>query len=641
MPDDPAPPAETSEFVPASAAPSPAAASTAPAVRPRLWPGVVAMALLWTALTVPFALFPESPRGFIPLILGSMGSFVLAAIWWLAASRVPIHDRVVGIGLVGGGLVLGMMGLFHASIDGFALLFHVGPWLLTAAVTAMLVTRPLGWRVGRYATLAAVVAVGVVAASIRYVGADSGFSAKFLPRWQATAEEQLAAAGPPVRVDEARQPESVAVSAQPGDWPGFRGADRDGRVADGSLAAAWPGDTLEAVWRRDVGSGWGSFCVVGGLAFTQEQRGEEEWVSAYDADTGEPVWQHAVEARFFHSMGGAGPRATPTFDAGKLYTTGAAGDLHCFDAATGEVLWRRSLIADAGLQGAPEWGFAASPLLHTPGDGPTLAILHACDFASGNQGEKTGKVLAYDAATGEVVWQADAGNHSYSSPHLATLGGAGPDGEEPGGVTQVLIATNAGLRSLDPATGEQLWRFEWDIATFCRSTQPLVIDANTVVLSAGYDSGTMRINVAQTEAGWSAEPAWDAPSRDLEPYFNDMVLHEGHLYGIHKKFLVCIDAETGEPTWPRKVKRKARFGNGQLVLDAASGMLLVTTENTGEVLLIEANPETLVIRGRCEALTPDVNWNHPVIAGGRLYVRHGSEAACYELPAPKLASRGG
>ncbi|MEM6799721.1 MAG: PQQ-binding-like beta-propeller repeat protein, partial [Planctomycetota bacterium] len=362
--------------------------------------------------------------------------------------------------------------------------------------------------------------------------------------------------------------------------------------------------------------------------FTQEQRGEEEWVSAYDTESGELVWHAAVEARFFHSMGGAGPRATPTFFEGNLYTTGAAGALQCLDAATGKIVWMRDLIEDAGLQSPPEWGFSASPLLHMLDDGSKLAIVHACDFAAGTA-DAAGKVLAYNATNGEVVWSVDSGNHSYSSPHLSVFEGT----------PQVLISTNAGLESLEPTTGERLWFFEWDLKDFCRSTQPLAIDENTVVLSAGYDSGTMLVRVEKSEDAWNAKQLWDAPSRDLEPYFNDMVLHDGHLYGIHKKFLVCIDAETGKPTWPRRVKRQSKFGNGQLVLDPDSGMLLVTTETTGEVLLVEANPETLVIRHRFKALEPETNWNHPVVAHGKLFVRNGAEAACYELPSALIAQQ--
>lgn len=614
----------------------PSASETTP-VSPRLWPGIVATAVVWIAMTVPVRLFPESPRGFMPLMFGLMGGLTLGTIWWVFASRTPWRDRLIGVALVGGGIALSFVGLLHPSMTGMQMAFKTAPWILTLAVGLLLLTRPLGWGVSRAVAATAIVAVFAAAATVRHLGADSGFQSTYAFRWEMSPEEKLVAslraAEPP---DQGPPADGMAAPATPieageGDWPGFRGPARDGHLQANALAASWDTAPTE-VWRHAVGPAYSSFCVVGGRAYTQEQLDDQECVVAYDASTGSRLWSTSVTARFDGPMAGPGPRATPTFFEGDVYATGGEGAVQRLNAATGEVIWRRELTADTARETPAEWGFCSSPLIVQQDNGPTLVVVYAgnpnpdpADTAI----ETNRGVIAYDADTGEPVWNQGAGYHSYSSAHLATLGGE----------RQVLMSSNLGLESLDPATGEQLWFFDWDIATFARCIQPVVVDDKTVVLSAGYDSGTILIGVDKAGGAWSAREIWDGPSRELEPYFNDMVLFQGHLYGIHKTYLTCIDIETGKATWPRRVKRKSKLGNGQLVLDPASGMLLVTTETTGEVVLVEANPETLVIRGRFEALKPDTNWNHPVVAGGRLYVRNAVEAACFELPAPQVASR--
>lgn len=603
-------------------------APTRTAVKPRVWPGVLAVVLLWCAIILPNWIAPESPASFVAMSLGIFASLALIAVWWLFVSRVPWGDRLVGLAVMLIGLGTGATLWFHPTLPGVGLVFYVLPWLLTAVVATLLITRPLGWARARWAALlVALVGLGV-AGSIRYDGVDGNFNASFLPRWQPDSEERLlaslegASAGPAVAPEE-------EVTLSEGDWPGFRGPGRDGHVARGSLAADWTGEGLREVWRRAVGPGWGSFCLVDGRLYTQEQRGEEECVVCYDAATGDQLWSTGVEARFYESISQAGPRGTPTFFDGAVYSTGAEGDVQCMDAATGEVKWRRGFVDDTQREKAPDWGFASSPLVLELEPGKAAALVFAGNKKPESEEAPSPNeaVIAYDADTGDILWKGGVGDHGYSSPHRATLGG----------VPQVLMSSNAGLESLDPATGERVWFYDWNIREFARSIQPLVVDDETVVLSAGYDSGTQAIRVTNDDGEWSTDMLWH--STDLLPYFNDMVLYQDHLYGFHKKFFTCMDVNTGQITWPRSVRRDAQLGHGQVVLDPGSGRLLATTETDGEVVLIQANPETYVELARAKVLGDDPCWNHPIIAHGRLYVRNGKEAACYELPGVEVAGR--
>ena len=127
----------------------------------------------------------------------------------------------------------------------------------------------------------------------------------------------------------ARQPEGGVY------WTDFRGRNRDGRYDQTPVLAEWPKGGLPQVWREPVGGGYASFVIANGRAFTIEQRRHQEVATAYDLATGRELWAHGWDGEFRESMGGDGPRATPTWHEGRVYALGAAGELRCLDAATG------------------------------------------------------------------------------------------------------------------------------------------------------------------------------------------------------------------------------------------------------------------------------------------------------------------
>jgi outer membrane protein assembly factor BamB len=152
--------------------------------------------------------------------------------------------------------------------------------------------------------------------------------------------------------------------------------------------------------------------------------------------------------------------------------------------------------------------------------------------------------------------------------------------------------------------------------------QPLIVGDSQVLIGTGMSVGTRALTIEETK-GWNATEAWT--TKAFKPYFNDAVQHEGHAYGYDDQIFACIDLATGERRW-----KKGRYGCGQVVLVADSGLLVVVTEKTGEVVLLEANPNEHVELGKFPALTGKT-WNHPVIAGNKLLVRNGEEMACFEL----------
>lgn len=383
-------------------------------------------------------------------------------------------------------------------------------------------------------------------------------------------------------------------------WPGFRGPSRDSIVRGVALDANWQASPPQEVWKRPVGPGWSSFAYANGLIYTQEQRGDDEIVSAYDAATGEPRWAHRDGVRFWEALAGAGPRATPTLSGGKIYTLGATGLLNALDANTGAALWARNAAEDTAAP-TPDWGFSSSPLLH---DGQV--ILHT--------GGPDGKaVVSYDADTGEPRWFAPAGPLSYSSVHSRELGG----------VHQLLILTGQGAHSLDPGSGDVLWQHDWPMPNGARIVQPVFSEDGDLFIGTGFGMGVRRIGLDQSADGWSTTEQWT--SNFLKPYYNDFVLHEGYLYGFDGRILACVDAATGERMW-----KGGRYGNGQLVLLEDQDLLLVLSDR-GELAVVAAQSDGFEELARTSAIKGKT-WNHPALIDGVLYVRNGEEMAAFRLP---------
>jgi outer membrane protein assembly factor BamB len=348
------------------------------------------------------------------------------------------------------------------------------------------------------------------------------------------------------------------------------------------------------LWRRPIGPGWSSFAVRGDLIYTQEQRGDDEIVSAYRMSNGDPVWRHRDPVRFWESNGGAGPRATPTLDNGRVYAFGATGILNALDAGSGKLVWSRNVASETKTE-VPGWGFASSPLVM---DGVVIVAADAT-------------LVGYDAATGDPRWVGPVHHGSYSSPHRTTIDG----------IPQVLLLGGSGVTSLAPANGTVLWEHPWQGVAI---VQPALTSDGVVIntISGMGGNGTRRLTVAHSSTGWNVEERWT--SNGLKPYFNDFVVHKGYAFGFDGSILSCIDMETGKRVW-----KGGRYGNGQLLLLADQDLLLVTAED-GTLALVEATPSEFKEVARTPAIEGKT-WNHPVLVGNVLLLRNGEEMAAFKL----------
>jgi outer membrane protein assembly factor BamB len=559
---------------------------------------VVIVVLLWAALKVPGWVAPGSLVTMMLTFWSPMVAAGLFLVWWLAFSRTRWADRILlplACAAVGFGAILCCVP--DLTVRMYAAVLYGLPGAMTAWVGWLLVTPSLGWPARRVGLLALFVAAWGWLPLVRVDGVTGALDATLSWRWSETPEDRYRA-NLPAKADGPVE----APTFGPGDWPGFRGPARDSRLTGVRIATDWARKPPRELWRHLVGPGWSSFAVVGDRLYTQLQNGKDEVVVCYRAADGKQIWEHTDEARFSETAAGPGPRATPTFHDGKLYTMGATGKLNCLDAADGKVIWTRDVVADSGAS-VPTWGFASSPLV-------AQGVVSV--FAGGPDGKS---VLGYRAATGELAWYGGEGQLSYCSTQLARLGG----------VEQVLIATEAGLTAFHPAKGDVLWKHDWKMEGGARVCQPAALSDTDVLLGTPMTLGARRLRVSRTADGtWAAQEVWT--SLAIKPYYNDLVTYDGHLYGFDGIFLTCVSLEDGAKKW-----RVRGYGNGQVLLLADQGLLLVLSEK-GEVALVKASPEGHQELAKFQAIKGKT-WNHPVIAHGKLFVRNGEEMACYELAA--------
>jgi outer membrane protein assembly factor BamB len=379
-------------------------------------------------------------------------------------------------------------------------------------------------------------------------------------------------------------------------WTDFRGPARDGHYREQPVRLDWT-KGLEPVWKQPIGGGYASFVVARGRAFTIEQRGAQEVASAYDVLTGRELWTNRWTAAFRESMGGDGPRATPTWDDGRVYVLGGQGELRALDEETGTTIWRTNILDDAGASNL-QWGMAAAPLVVDD----TVVVL-----PGGGDGRS---IVAYDRRAGTRVWSALDDQASYSSPMLVTLGG----------VRQILAFTATRLVGVTPDRGELLWEFPWKTSYDVNASQPLVLGDNRVFISTGYGTGAAVIELTRSGSRFAVREVWR--NILMKNQFTSSVLHEGYIYGLDESILTCMDAATGERQW-----KNGRYGYGQVLL--AGGHLIVLTED-GNLALVRATPERYEEIVRFPAIEGKT-WNHPAMGYGYLLIRNLNEMAAYDL----------
>jgi outer membrane protein assembly factor BamB len=478
-------------------------------------------------------------------------------------------------------------------------LANVLPWIFASLLLVLwwVLLSGARWRTRLSGVEVLAAALILFVAMFRWEGQAGDFVPHFGFRFLPSAEERAVDFFESHADDAASADQSTQLDVTVDDWPRFGGANEDHIVTDALIRRDWNENPPRALWRQPIGPGWSSFAVVGGYAFTQEQRGENEAVVCYDADTGKQLWLHTDKARCYDAASGTGPRATPTIHDSRLFALGGTGILNCLNAVTGDLHWTTNIIEDAETR-LIEWGMAGSPLIYE-------------DMVIVNPGGRTAAVIAYDQRTGEQRWAGGGDRATYASPQIAELDG----------VPQILIYCATGLCGHDVTSGEKLWSFPWTNLTKLNIAQPIVLPDKSVFISSGYGGGSALLDISQNGSEWKVEPRWTRPNK-FRLKFNGGIYRDGFVYGLDEGILSCFDLSIGKKTWKR-----GRYNFGQIVM--VGDDVLVSAES-GRVVLVEVSPHDVHEVASFQAIEGKT-WNHPVVNRGRLYIRNGEEAACYDL----------
>ena len=374
------------------------------------------------------------------------------------------------------------------------------------------------------------------------------------------------------------------VSAQTANWPQWRGPNRDGISKETGLLKQWPAEGPPLVWKASgAGRGYSSFSVVNGKLYTMGVRGNREFVIAFDVATGKEAWATA-HGGAFHNDRGDGPRGTPTVDGERIYSLGGNGDLSCLDAATGKIVWTKNILKEFGASNI-QWGISESPLVI----GNKVLV---------NAGGPGASIVALNKADGSVIWKSQSDEAGYSSAMPLQVNGG----------TQVVFFTAARAVGLDLNDGRLLWEYRRPANDTANVATPIV-KANRVFISSDYGAGG---GVVEIKPDNKAQEIWF--TKDMRNHHSSSVLVGDYLYGFSSAILTAIKFDTGEIAW-----RDRSVGKGSLVY--ADGNLYCFSEN-GVVGLVEATPTGYKEKGRFRIPQDSLpTWTHPVVAGGRLYLR--------------------
>ncbi len=411
----------------------------------------------------------------------------------------------------------------------------------------------------------------------------------------------------------------LVVSASADDWPQWRGPRRDGTWRETGVVGSIADSGLPVKWRARILNGWSGPAVSAGRVFVTDHNyksnPEVERVLCFDETTGKPLWKHEYACPYGNMEYGNGPRATPSVHDGLVYALGTMGHFTCLDAATGAVRWKKDPVKDLNVE-MPRYGVSASPLIE--GD---LVIISA-------GARPAGTAIAFDRKTGAERWRALADRAAYSSPIVLEMGGK----------RQVLLWTGDNVNSLDPASGQLLWRVPFK-ATFdpAQATATPVIHRDKMLCLAAWNRGSMMLQLDQKKP--RATVFWKTRSNPTASTGTPLFQHEKYIYAIvGDGALCCLDASNGNEIWRTHEATSERFGMAHMVTNGDRCFLL---NQQGHLIAARLTPEKYLEDGRMPLIEPTagyraggpVCWAHPAFADKHVFARNDRELVCVSLAA--------
>jgi outer membrane protein assembly factor BamB len=388
------------------------------------------------------------------------------------------------------------------------------------------------------------------------------------------------------------------------DWPRWRGPRGDGTWQAPLIAEKFPSE-LPLVWRQKLGPGYSGVSVAEGKVITLDrpaEPAEHERVVCFAAGSGEMLWQQLYAADYKDIDYKQGPRSQATIHAGRVYTLGAVGHLHCLDLASGEVLWQHDLLAENKMK-LSMWGLAASPLII--GD---QVIVHA--------GLPKGCYSSYDRVTGKELWRSGDDPSGYATPRL--IRHAGED---------LLIGwTPLHVVALSPSDGRELWKVPYEVTYGVSIADPIIQEG--IVLVCGYWEGTKAIKLGDKPT--EAKLLWEE-NKMLRGIMSQPLYRDGYVYLLDKQHgLVCFRLADGKVQWTdeNRLTKRDRNPQASLVRLRDSDRALALNAE-GQLVQLRLTPEKYVELSRVQLVKP--TWAHPAYAGEYVYARDDEQIVCAKL----------
>ncbi len=421
---------------------------------------------------------------------------------------------------------------------------------------------------------------------------------------------------------------SLNATAADSGWPFIRGPEFDGHSSESGVANSWPAAGPPVLWTRELGQGYSGFVAWKDRVATQMQSFAGQYVVCLDAATGNKIWQYRYEWPYEPAGVYPGPRATPTYDDGRIYFAAPSGLVGCLKAADGDLLWSVNLKEKYDGKGTG-FGYSCSP---TVVDGKVIMPV----------GGEGASMVALDAKSGSIVWKAGDEPASYSPAYPITFRGQ----------RLVIGYLQNTMECHDLETGELVWSRELSRGYDEHSAWPIYSEPY-LWISGPFQAGSELLELTG-DAEHPLKTVWKSNLMSNDIFSS--VLVGGALYGfdlreaqakVHRPSrgqFRCLDFLTGEEQWstgdarPRRTLDTVdedigkRIGHANVVV--ADGKLILLND-TGELILARVNKERFEELGRIRVLGGELCWTQPTLYRGRLFVRNQSRAACLYLGEPK------
>lgn len=396
--------------------------------------------------------------------------------------------------------------------------------------------------------------------------------------------------------------DSVSSTSAEGDWPQYRGQNRDNISLETGLLDKWPDGGPKLLFVHDgYGEGYSSVSIVGDTIFTLGSQRDDEVLFALNRDNGDVKWTRRV-GRLRGDGQGGGPRSTPTVDHDRVYALGANGDLVCANVNTGEVVWELNILQEFDGNNIT-WGISESILI----DDDRLIC---------TPGGKSATMVALNKFTGKPVWRSVIDGTpmaAYSSPIAINVGG----------VRQYVNFVHTGVIGVRASDGIPLWGQNASANGTANCSAPVYSDGY-VFTASGYGTGGALFQLASNRNNETKSELKYA-TKQMKNHHGGMVLKDGFLYGFDEQILTCLDLRSGKPAWQDR-----SVGKGSLVM--ADGKLFLRSES-GPLALAAATPKGYQELGRFEQpqRANHPAWAHPVVAGGKLYIRDWDKLLVFDV----------